>query len=130
MSRPVVKQRGFSLIEALVALVLAGGGIAALVSSMGVMQRSEARILLAEKMQRLAVEKLDEIVATQDTNAQSGDFQDRGVEGFSWTVTDDTTSVENLEKITVQVTKDGDETAVQTVETLIYRPPATTGANG
>lgn len=126
----MAKRRGFSLIEALVALVLAGGGIAALVSSMGVMQRSEARILLAEKMQRLAVEKLDEIVATQDTNAQSGDFQDRGENGFSWTVTDDTTSVENLEKITVQVKKDGDETAVQTVETLIYRPPATTGANG
>lgn len=119
---------GFSLIEALVALVLAGGGIAALVSSMGGMQRSEARILQSERMQRLAQTKLEEIIATQDYNAQGGDFQDQGITDLSWSMTNDVTSVENLEKVTLKVTKQGDESAVQTVETLVYRPPTQTTA--
>ena len=64
MSSPT--RSGFSLVEALVAVVLAGGGIAALVSAIGATTRGESKAIQSEKMQRLAVQKLDEVIATQE----------------------------------------------------------------
>lgn len=121
-------RRGFTLIEALVALVLAGGGIAALFTAMGYTDKVEAQILLSERMQRLAREKLQEIIGTQDWNAQSGDFSDSGSPGFSWTLTVDTTTVENLQQLSLTVEKEDSQATAQTVGQLVYRPPDSTGA--
>jgi len=126
MSSPT--RSGFSLVEALVAVVLAGGGIAALVSAIGATTRGEAKAIQSEKMQRLAVQKLDEVIATQDFNSQGGNFADDGEPDMDWSMTDDTTSVENLEQVTVTVSKSNDSNTSQVVSTLFYRRPAETSA--
>lgn len=120
---------GFTLIEALVSLVLAGGGIAALVSSIGATERAEARALQSEKMQRLAYTKLEEILASRDFVSQGGDFNDRGESDFEWNLEQNTTSVENLTQLTVSVTKTTDSSVKQTLSTLVFDPPTAT-ANG
>jgi type II secretory pathway pseudopilin PulG len=118
-------------VEALVSLVLAGGAIAALVTTIGETDKAEARTLQAEKLQRLAHQKLDEIIATQDFNSQGGDFADQGQPNIQWTMTDDSTGVENLDQVIVTVTQDESDSTAQTVQTLLYKAPqtGTTGAN-
>jgi type II secretory pathway pseudopilin PulG len=118
---------GFSLVEALVAVALVGGGIASVVTALGATDRTEAKVLGAERLQRLAQQKLDEIVATEDYNTTSGDFSDEGANGFEWTMTDDPSGVENLDTITVTVDKSNGTGGSQTVSTLVYRSPASTG---
>ena len=121
-------RRGFSLIEALVAVVLAGGGIAALVTAIGSTERLEAKTIESEKLQRYAVQKLDEIIATADFNNQGGDFALEGEPGLEWAMSNETTSTENLETVSVTVTRADSEASGQTVSTLFYRVPTSTAA--
>lgn len=121
-------RRGFSLIEALVSVALAGGGLAALVTAIGGAERAEARLLRAEKLQRLAHQKLEEAVSIQEFNEQSGDFSDSGEPDVRWELTFDTTSVESLNHVTVTATFGDGDTQAQTVETLLYIPPTNTEA--
>lgn len=124
MSRRV---RGFSLIEALISAVLCGIAVAALVGALGGMQRTEARLIEAERLENAARDKYDEIIATADYTTLDGNFEDRGLP-YSWTATVETTGVENLESLRVTVTHTvGERTAERSVEGLVYRPPQNTG---
>jgi type II secretion system protein I len=128
------RRRGFTLIEALVAVALLTGGIVAVLGSLGAMARTEARFRDQEQMQRLAVQKLDELVATIDVGAasESGDFKDQGEDRFVWSSDVGVTGVENLTAVTVTVRHTGSsETGSPDakVTSLVYLPPATdTGA--
>jgi prepilin-type N-terminal cleavage/methylation domain-containing protein len=118
---------GFSLIEALVALVITGVGIAGLVGALGNAEHAESFNLRAEKMQKLAITKLDEILATKDFTTASGDFSLEGEPDFEWTMTDDTTSVTDLDNITVRVSKVDDDNVWRSVSSLTYKVPNSTG---
>ena len=126
----IKQKRGFTLIEALVSVILAGGGIAALVSSIGATERAEARAIQAEKMQRLGNAKLEEIIASRDFVSQGGDFATEGEPDFEWNLEQNTTSVENLSQLTVSVTKSTDSSVKQTLSTLIYDPPTSSDSGG
>lgn len=121
-------RKGFSLIESLVALVITGVGIAGLVGALGNAQMSEALNLRAEKMQRLALQKLDEILATKDFNTESGDFSLEGEQDFEWQMVDEPTSVTDLDNITVTVTKTSDQNVQRSVSSLVYKVPNSTVA--
>lgn len=119
---------GFSLIEALVALVITGVGIAGILGAFGSTQRSEALSLRAEKMQRLAKAKLDEILATRDFNTESGDFSLDGEPNFVWSMTDETTPVTDLDNVTVRVELADNADVWRTASMLTYKAPNSSGS--
>ena len=74
------RRRGFTLLEALAAVVLLGIGIVAAMGANAQIIHNEDRARSIERMQRLAQEKLAELVATgQATVSTSGDFSDENV---------------------------------------------------
>jgi len=123
----VKKAGGFSLIEVLVAVLMTGLAVAGLVSTLGSMSKSEARALERERVQSLAQDKIDEVMAVGTFDQTEGDFEDLGVSGYSWTMTLDTTQLPDVDSVTVSVTKDTDSTMKQTLSTLVYRPTTTGG---
>src|SRR4051794_38471747 len=78
------RSKGFTIIEALVALTLAGIGVAGAIEGIRSLTKSQTRMLEGEHMHRLAFEKYQEIIATQDLTTPSGDFGDRNESGFTW----------------------------------------------
>ncbi len=105
----VNRKRGFTIYEALAAVaVFSIGGIASL-SAIQSMARSESRARKTELLQRLAFDKYDELVSTgQATTAQEGTFDDRNLSQYNWKLEVDTTSVDNLDAVTVTVTEGND----------------------
>lgn len=128
------ERSGFTLIEALVAAALLGGGIVGVVGALQAITKAEDRARQVETMVRLADDKYQEIRSTTDTFAagDSGDFVDRKISDYTWTMTVDPTGVTNLDAVTVTVQRrdqhDGDPTA--TVSGLVFVPPTDTAANG
>lgn len=119
--------KGFTLIEVLVAIVLVAVGVTGTLSALSAMAQSKTRVQQSQLMQKLAEDKLAEVIATGDAfnGAASGSFEDQGAADITWSSQDDTTGVENLDAITVTVKKGDREVSAST---LFYRAPATTGA--
>lgn len=117
-----MKRRGFTMIEAVISIALAGVGVAAVVGAMGSVNLAEANALERERMQQLAVDKYDELVGTGDYNTTtSGDFDDRNEPNFEWSAEVETTGVEGLDELIVTVTRTaGDREAEVVISGLIY----------
>lgn len=121
---------GYTLIEAMVSVVVVGIAVVGCLAALSAMMRSEDRALTTEKMHRLASEKFDEIVATADyvNTSLSGTFEDRGEPGFAWQVDVAPTGESNLEAVTVTVTKESGSLAEPVkVVGVMYVPPTETG---
>lgn len=122
-------RRGFSLIEAVVAIALLTIGVAAAVGALGRLTRAE--VLMQERilLTRLAQEKMNELLATGDlaTAPIDGDFADRERSDIRWSVSLEPSGVENLERVTLTV-EGGAQNLEQTMTMLWYRAPQTTGA--
>jgi type II secretory pathway pseudopilin PulG len=118
-----LQQRAFTLIEAMVSAAITGLAVAGLLGAIGQIHRTNARIIDKERMQRLAYEKIQEIIATEDYNTGSGDFSDRNLP-FSWESALEVTGAENVERLSVTITyTGGDRDMEETLYTLVYRPP-------
>jgi type II secretion system protein I len=118
--------KGFTLIEVLVAIVLVAVGVTGTLGALSAMAQSKVRLQQSQLMQKLANDKLAEVIATGDAfnGAASGTFDSAGAENMTWSSEDASTGVENLDAITVTVKKDDREVSAST---LYYRAPATTG---
>jgi prepilin-type N-terminal cleavage/methylation domain-containing protein len=118
-------RRGFTLIEALAAAALLGVGITAALSALGAIAKTEAAIQDKARMQRMAQEKYDEMVSTnqQALASQSGDFTDRNLPGYTWNLDLDTVTV------TVQKQNAGARDAEGRVEGMLYISPNSTSAS-
>lgn len=120
------RRRGFTLIEVMVAVALISLGITVGLGAIAAMGRTEGLVLERERMQRLAVGKLDELIATGDyeTVAQ-GDFQEQGEPGYEWSIETEPSGIENLDAVTVTVQPAGQGRADNEirVRSLAYRPP-------
>ncbi len=124
---------GFSLIEAVVSVVILGVGIASVTGALGSIAKTESSMKQREAMTRLAQHKFDELVATSTSlssaSTQTGDFTDENNNDYLWSAEVEDTGVTNLEALTVTVTlsKDSSSTAVVgKVSGLLYEPPPTT----
>lgn len=125
------RRRGFSMIEALASVVLIAIGIVVLTEGLNAFGRSQTRALEAEKMQRLAIRKYDEIVATGllPTGESSGDFADVGAEPYKWTAERTPTGTANLDSITVDVERKSNRTSQPVeIQGLLCRPAPAKGA--
>jgi hypothetical protein len=128
---PKLRRRGFTLIEAIAAIALVTVGVVSSMSALAVMAKTDRLILEREQMQRLAVRKYDEIIATGqiDTAELSGDFTEQNIDGFEWNATMEPSGEENLEVLTITVNKTGDAEGPQaTMDGLLFRPPLQGGA--
>ncbi len=121
----VVKKRGFTLIEVLVAIILLGTGIAAVSLALGNVARNAARIEESASLNRLAARKLDELVATGEaTNGNaSGTFEEEGFPNVTWAITSEPSGVENLNTITITVSKEANDETGKQISTLVFVPP-------
>lgn len=132
--QPRSGRAGFTLVEALVAVVILSVGIVAVMASLGAMAKTEAKLRTKEVMQRLAERKYEELVATSTNLAtpQSGDFQDWNEKRFTWSTAVDTTGVDNLNAITLTVSpaSGGSDSDKIKVVGLVYIPPSTTTTPG
>lgn len=118
---------GFSLLEVLVAITLVGIGVAGSMGAMSSISKNQVRVLETERMERLAADKLAELISTGEAfnGDGSGTFDgDRETNGITWKSLDEPTGTENLDVITITVTKGDREVSVST---LRYRAPADTG---
>lgn len=104
------------MLEALISIALAGVGIAAVVGAMGSVNLAEANALEKERMQQLAIDKYDELVATGDYNTTtSGDFTDRNEPNFDWSAEVEATGVEGLDELTITVSRTAGDREVETI---------------
>jgi Tfp pilus assembly protein PilV len=91
----------------LVAAVLLGVGIAAVMGAYSTISQGEMRAREKEKMQELAVDKFNELRAMTSsfTASDSGDFSDRGEPDLDWNLDVEPSGVQNLNAITVTVSR-------------------------
>jgi hypothetical protein len=99
------------------------GGLAA-------MAKTDRLIREREVLQRLAVQKYDELIATGqfETAELNGDFSDDYVNDYEWAATVEPSGEENLEIVTVTVNRVGDPEGPQAVvDGLLFNPPVQGG---
>lgn len=119
---------GFSLVEALVAVVLAGIGVAAAVGALGTLIKAQARANEKERMTRFAVSKYDELASLGSLTNVGGTFEGQGESRYVWEAYVDTTGIENVSQLTVTVSlsdamgREGSES----VYGVVYEEPIAT----
>ena len=116
--------RGFTLIEALVTVVLVTVAIVAALGGIGALSNTDAKARTALLLQRLAREKLEDLKIYADPSqaGSSGDYSDRGYNNIQWTADVEPTSIANVDQVTVTATRDKNS---QAISTLIYIPSST-----
>ncbi|HLP00067.1 MAG TPA: type II secretion system protein [Fimbriimonas sp.] len=123
-------KRGFTLVEVIVATALLGIGIAFGMASLGAMTMTENKVRMSEKLNRLAVLKLEQVLAEGNiaTAQTDGDFQDYNEPGYSWTLAVAPSGIENVDTILVTVETDRGYSTdpVGRATSLAFTPPETT----
>lgn len=116
------------MVEALASVILVAVGITAALGGISALSKAEADGQDRERMERLAMQKFDELVATGNmTTASSGDFTDHGIADVSWQTQVSASGVDNLNHISVTVKRSNDDKSpVAVFDSLIYVPPTTT----
>ena len=120
------------MVEAIASVILVGVGIAATLGGLSSLSKAEADGQDRERMERLAMQKFDELVATGNaTTAQSGDFTDHGISDITWQSQVSSTGVDNLNHISVTVQRSNDtKSPIAVFDSLQYVPPTTTTTTG
>ncbi len=118
---------GFTLVEMLVTIVLVSLALVGIFGGMGAASRTEAKARDADLLQRLALQKMNEVGVVLDprTSETSGDFADQGHPDVEWTIETESTQTLNVEQVTVTARR-GD--AAQALTGLVYLRPLSTGA--
>jgi type II secretory pathway pseudopilin PulG len=114
-------RRGFTYVEALVALALLALGVTALAKGMSAVARSENILRDAELGNRLARQKLDELTATGEwQSAETGAFE-APYSDYDWRLTISDTGVTDLRGLSLTVTdRTGKAFRGGWAETLLY----------
>lgn len=124
-------KKGFTLVEVVVSVALLAIGIVVSLGSLSAMTKTEVKLRKTEEMNRLAVQKIEEVLAVGNatTAETSGTFDDYGYTGYEWSLEVAPSGTENLDTIRVTVTEaSANSSAGVSVNSLLYTPPSTTGA--
>lgn len=122
-------RRGFSLVEALVAVAITGIGVTAALGGIRAMTRTEGEARQSELMLRLAHEKYEEVMGTGEYASAplTGDFRDRNLEGYYFRIETEPSGTENLDILRVTVNRsDGANEIAGKVAGLVFIPPTPT----
>lgn len=121
----MAKQRGFSLIEALAAVALAGLGIAGTVGGIGAITRAQGLAIEREEMTRLCIQKMDEIIGTEQFEDLGGSLEDAGRDAWTWESTVENSGTDGLLLLTVTVSAQSGTRSTETLTRLVYEQPIT-----
>ncbi|AIE85984.1 type II secretion system protein [Fimbriimonas ginsengisoli] len=119
------RKAGFTLVEALVSVVILSIGIVVALGTLGAIGRAQNRALETEEMQRLALRKYDEIVALKllPSGQTQGDFLEIHEERYVWRADRTPTGTGALDTLRVEVAPKGAGFHNSTqVQGLICRP--------
>ncbi len=120
------RRKGFTLVEALVAAVVTGAGVAAAMGALASLTRAEADLEIRQTLYMLASRKADELVATgQYQVASEGDFQPEGYPDLRWNASTEPTGVEQLEALTITSEQVQPKNLQMSVTVLVYEPDTT-----
>ncbi|MBS1718355.1 MAG: prepilin-type N-terminal cleavage/methylation domain-containing protein [Armatimonadetes bacterium] len=121
-------RRGFSFVEVVMAILLLSVGLVGVVGAFGKLAASEIHTHEKEQMTRLAVQKLEELLATGQLTGQNvnGDFSDIGDTTHTWTASDTTTSTTDLNMATITVSRSDDPSGATAQVSLPHYVPPTT----
>ena len=119
----------------MVATVLLGVGIAMGFGALGAMTRTELRVRQVEKMNLLAVQKLNEVLAYGKVEGQQteGSFSDYGEPDYKWTLETGASGTDNVStvRITVQTNENKTTDPSSSASGLVFTSPnAQSGATG
>src|SRR4051794_22866884 len=89
------KRRGFTIMKAIVSIALTTLGILGAMGALGSLTKAQTIMLQTDRMDRLAYQKYQEILATQDYNTTSGDFKDWNDDKYVWEASINSSSVQN-----------------------------------
>jgi len=123
------------MIEVVVSIGLVGVSIVAALNTFTAMSKTDVQLRDREYLQRLAIQKYDEIVATGGIESAelNGDFSDRNDTKNEWRAEVTPSGVDSLDVLTVTVKASNTEDGPQAViDGLVYDPNAagTTGTTG
>ena len=124
-------KKGFTIVEVVVSVALLAIGIVVSLESLSAMTKTEVKLRKTEEMNRLAVQKIEEVLAVGNatTAETSGTFDDYGYTGYEWSLEVAPSGTENLDTIRVTVTEaSANSSAGVSVSSLLYTPQSTTGA--
>ena len=127
MNSNSASNKGFMLVEVLVAVVLVAIGIITLIGGLGSITSSYRRTVERETLHRLAHEKFDELIATGDWEfVFEGEFEDDRFADYEWESETTQTEVADLEyfRVTVYINTDAIDSDAF-AEGLVYRPATT-----
>lgn len=129
-----MRARGFSMIEVLGAAVVLAVGIAGATGALAAMSNTEIRLRESEKMNRLAIQKMDELLALGniETADTSGNFQDYNEPNYTWQLEVSPTGEEGLNavRVIVENDRDSDRQPRGEVSTVVFTPSTSTTTGG
>ena len=118
----------------MIATVILGIGIVMGFGALSAMTRTELRIRQVEKMNLLAVQKLNEVLATGNVANQQtdGSFGDYGEPDYKWTLDTVATGTENLSTARITVKTSAEKTTDPTASAsgLVFTSPNAQPAAG
>jgi prepilin-type N-terminal cleavage/methylation domain-containing protein len=122
----VSAKRGFTIVEVLMAVFVLAVGITGLVGAISGLTRAESRIAERDLIDRIAHEKLDELVATQTWQSEAGGgFDDPRFSDYTWSIEEENVGIENLTGLTLTV--DSTNKGSVSISTVVFTAPAATG---
>jgi Tfp pilus assembly protein PilV len=119
------RRSGFTLVEVLITGVLVAIALTGVFGGIRAITRADAQAKDADLLQRLAQEKVNDIKLLADPTdaANQGDFSDRGYTDITWNMSLTTTTITNLDQITVTAARGN---MSESLTTQVYVAPVTT----
>jgi len=126
----LAKKRAFTLVEVLIATFMLAVAITAMMGAITGLTRAERAVAEKDFIDKIAHEKLEEVVATQAWVSQSGgSFDDERLRDYTWSIEEVNVGIDTLTGIQLTVSSVGKGNTI--VSTVVYTPAAATdGAGG
>ncbi len=124
----VRSNRGFTLVEALVAVVLCGVGVVAAMQALSSLQKTNINAVHAERLLRLATNKVEEIGVTSPITETptDGDFSEDGAPDATYSVDIQAGTVDGTYVVTITAS---DQVTQQSLSTVLFDATSTTTTN-
>ncbi len=124
-------RRAFTLVEAMVAVILCGVGVVAAMQALASLQKTNINAVHAERLLRLAANKIEEIGVTSPVTETptDGDFSEDGAPDASYNIDVQAGSVDGTYVVTLTAS---DAVSQQSLSTVIFDASSisTTGTGG
>lgn len=122
--RTMLSRRAFTLVEAMVAVILCGVGVVAAMQALASLQKTNINAVHAERLLRLATNKIEEIGVTSPVTETptDGNFADDGAPDASYTVDVQPGTVDGTYVVTINAT---DQVTQQSLSTVVFDATST-----